>query len=241
VTSRRSQLLEGLGVYASVTLLCALLVRGRSLHPLVAAHGATAVGALFLLAPALAARWRARDLADYGVRLAPLGRSLALALGACVLIFPLFALGFYGYVHGRCAMGAVSGCGGLPPLGRFVARLPAALPSNVAAYGFTQLVGVALPEELFYRGYLQELFCRVWPRPASVGSRRWPVVTGVLALQGLLFALTHVATDGRWTRMSVFFPALLFGWMRGVTGSIVAGALFHAACNVVMATIERSL
>ena len=34
------------------------------------------------------------------------------------------------------------------------------------------------------------------------------------------------------TRLAVFFPALVFGWMRSRSGSIAPGAVFHALCNV---------
>ena len=41
-------------------------------------------------------------------------------------------------------------------------------------------------------------------------------------------------------RLAVFFPALLFGWMRARTGSIAAGALYHALCNVLADTLHVS-
>ena len=41
-------------------------------------------------------------------------------------------------------------------------------------------------------------------------------------------------------RLAVFFPALVFGWMRARTGSIAAGATFHALCNVVSDVLHTS-
>ena len=54
-----------------------------------------------------------------------------------------------------------------------------------------------------------------------------------LVVSSALFALGHVAVIPNPQRLAVFFPALLFGWMRARTGSIAAGASFHALCNVV--------
>ncbi|HPQ81946.1 MAG TPA: CPBP family glutamic-type intramembrane protease, partial [bacterium] len=39
---------------------------------------------------------------------------------------------------------------------------------------------------------------------------------------------------------SIFFPALVFGYLRERTGSITAPALFHAASNILMDWIARS-
>jgi membrane protease YdiL (CAAX protease family) len=41
-------------------------------------------------------------------------------------------------------------------------------------------------------------------------------------------------------RLAVFFPALLFGWMRARTGSIAPGAVYHALCNVLADLLHTS-
>ena len=40
--------------------------------------------------------------------------------------------------------------------------------------------------------------------------------------------------------MGVFFPSLLFCWLRARTGSIVPGIVFHGLANVFMNTLEAS-
>ena len=47
-----------------------------------------------------------------------------------------------------------------------------------------------------------------------------------------VFALGHFATIREPTRLAVFFPSLLFGWLRARTGGVGAGIAFHTACNV---------
>jgi membrane protease YdiL (CAAX protease family) len=53
-----------------------------------------------------------------------------------------------------------------------------------------------------------------------------------LVLASAVFALGHVATTGHVARLSVFFPSLVFGWLRSRTGGIGASVAFHAACNI---------
>jgi membrane protease YdiL (CAAX protease family) len=54
-----------------------------------------------------------------------------------------------------------------------------------------------------------------------------------------IFALGHVATVQLPTRLAVFFPALLFGWLRARTGGIGASVCFHMICNVYSQALGR--
>jgi membrane protease YdiL (CAAX protease family) len=94
---------------------------------------------------------------------------------------------------------------------------------------FGQLVIIALPEEAFYRGYLQSRLDDALPQRvrffgASVGP--------ALIVSSVIFALGHFATIREPARLAVFFPSLVFGWLRARTGGIGAGVIFHASCNV---------
>ena len=41
-------------------------------------------------------------------------------------------------------------------------------------------------------------------------------------------------------RLGVFFPALIFGWLRERTGTIVPGTIFHALSNLTVLVLEAS-
>jgi len=93
-----------------------------------------------------------------------------------------------------------------------------------------QLLLVAIPEEVFYRGYLQGRLDgllgrdrRLWGAPFNWESA---------ALCSALFALAHVATIPHPARLAVFFPSLLFGWMRRAYGDTLTPAVYHALCNL---------
>lgn len=97
-----------------------------------------------------------------------------------------------------------------------------------------QLGLVALPEEVFYRGYLQSRFDRRWPpRWRFLGANVGPGLFATAAL----FALGHLAIDPGPQRLAVFFPALLFGWLRARTGTVVAAVVVHGASNVLIRAV----
>ena len=54
-----------------------------------------------------------------------------------------------------------------------------------------------------------------------------------------LFAVGHLGQLHFW-RLAVFFPSILFGWLRARTGSIVPGILVHALSNLVLMVLEAS-
>ncbi len=98
-----------------------------------------------------------------------------------------------------------------------------------------QFLLVALPEEAFYRGYLQTELDR--------GTRKWNVlgaeVGAGLFLASAIFALGHLSSRHGAERLLVFFPALLFGWLRVRTKGIGAGLTYHALCNLFSVLLFR--
>jgi uncharacterized protein len=55
-----------------------------------------------------------------------------------------------------------------------------------------------------------------------------------------LFALHHFVISPIPPVLLVFFPALLFGWLRETTGSLPAPGLFHAACKVFAVLLTKA-
>jgi membrane protease YdiL (CAAX protease family) len=55
----------------------------------------------------------------------------------------------------------------------------------------------------------------------------------------VIFAIGHVLTIRHPARLAVFFPALLFGWLRQRTGGVGASVLLHASCNIFSAALGR--
>ena len=228
-TSPRRRLIEvGLAVVVA-TALAAVLYR----VPLLSRYYSAIVAAILLYVPA----WilRRRDLADHGLTAAPLGRGLTLAAEAALLIFPPFFGVYLLWQKTACALpllrGVALGACDVALLSGFSLRLPPDFLELAAA----QLVVVALPEEFFFRGYVQGRLAELWPRPTL-----FSVPVGPVVVASLLFALCHVIVQGSLAPLAVFFPGLVFGILRARTGSILAGTLFHAACNLYIETLNRS-
>jgi membrane protease YdiL (CAAX protease family) len=101
--------------------------------------------------------------------------------------------------------------------------------SDLGGDALGQLLVIALPEEAFYRGYLQSRLDDAWPpRWRLLGAQVGP---GLL-VAAAIFATGHIVTVHAVSRLAVFFPALLFGWLRARTGGIGASVCFHAFCNL---------
>ena len=84
-----------------------------------------------------------------------------------------------------------------------------------------QLFAVALPEEFFFRGFLQD----------SMGRNMKAV-----AFISLLFAIAHLPAAlflGEWMSLLSFFPSLVMGWLYVKTNNILPGTIFHLFANLV--------
>ncbi len=106
------------------------------------------------------------------------------------------------------------------------ARLP--LPPFLAPFGgqsplpaeflFRQALLIALPEEVFFRGYLYDAF----------EERGWEPVLPT----SLLFAAGHLVINATWNRALTFFPGLLLGGARKFSGNVYVPIILHLLFNL---------
>lgn len=193
---------------------------------------AATVGFLYL--PLIAGRARGEDWAEFGLSTRRLGADVKQFLGVAAVIFPLFIGGYVAFTWLWPQLPAQL----LHVLTPYVQapRFDFRLPDRFAEWVIDDLFVVAVPEELFYRGYIQTRLRDAWPQGRMfLGARLGPAfwVTAVL------FALGHLAIFEVW-RLAVFFPALLFGWMRERSNSIVGPALLHASSNLLIKILDAS-
>ncbi len=224
--------------YLAVAILIAGMVRIDVNIPAIGHLGSALVAVTLLYAPVVIAWRRAEDLLDYGFRADPVRRGVTLGVGYVLLIFPIFAVGYFAFYEVVCGDRDLRQ---LAPAGvcrayRGLAQLHApALDWKLAQFVLVQAVVVALPEELFFRGCLHELLERRFPP-----TRRW-LGGGVglaLILSSAAFALIHLPKDGDPRALATFFPGLVFGWMRSATGSILAPVIAHASSNVFVRVLD---
>lgn len=198
-----------------VTLLLAIMARGLMAIPWLEGFRSFAFALLAIYLPLWLLRYKGWPL-DFVERTGPrLIHSLSVMLAAAAIIFPLyFAVAHLWQVH----------IWHMPPrpLLRFW-----------PGWNFlmTQVILVALPEEFFYRGYLQGVLDRAFGRPwrllgAQIG---WGWIVAAL-----LFAVSHTIAAYQWWHFAIFFPGLLFGYLRARTNGLLAPIGIHAIANLVM-------
>jgi hypothetical protein len=88
-----------------------------------------------------------------------------------------------------------------------------------------QLAGAALPEEVYFRGFLQE---RLGNTP------------GAVVLVSALFALTHLPQLIFYLDISsllTFFPSLVMGFLYMRTANVITPTLFHFCANIVFLSL----
>jgi membrane protease YdiL (CAAX protease family) len=167
-----------------------------------------------------------RWLAHYGRGASFRPRALALDMGlvlvVCVVTFVPFALGHHLWQLA------------LAPEGTRVVYT-ATIPAGLLAMALKNIFLVALPEELFYRGFLETRLERLWP------TRRF--VLGIplgrtVILASFLFALGHWLGEwGNPARFGPFFPAFLFSMLTRRSGSIAGAVVYHGLSNAFSATL----
>ena len=173
------------------------------------------------------------DYDGAGLRLRPIRLNLAVLLVALAITWPVFLAAFLAFYGVACSVAPASALGYLmdwmaPTCARWVGWRGAGLrlPPDLLVSTLTQIVVVALPEELFFRGYLQGRLDERWP--PLIAWWREHRSAWVSSCRAALFALGHVLVDFDLQRLAVFAPGLVFGWMRARTGSLAPGAVFHA-------------
>lgn len=104
-------------------------------------------------------------------------------------------------------------------------------------FALNHFVVVAFPEEFFFRGYLQKVFHEAFlPRWNIFGARMgWSTL-----IVCLLFAFSHTAVVLQWWHGLIFFPSLVFAWLRERTGTIWASVFFHWLCNLFSFWVAQS-
>ena len=261
----RTALLATLGLYGGYGLLRQLPlppIASQSLGIVLIAGFYFLPGLMLRKHPELAERWQVGP--DVPI---PRWKSSGWrwAVYAALAIFPLFTLltwAFYWQVcHGDLtALSPVLAVERLTPadgsLAKFLARQCRRYPGEfwprglyvpmawVELYGLgfleavaVGLFAIALPEEVFHRGYLMSALEQRWPPTRKL----FGVPFGWAAiLSSALFALGHLVANPSTARLATFFPALVFAWLWRRSDSLWAPALFHVASNLLMDVLLAS-
>lgn len=102
-------------------------------------------------------------------------------------------------------------------------------PPFWASFLLTQIFAVALPEEFFYRGFLQ----------SSLQHKFSPGLA--IIITNIIFAIGHFVGNLEPTRLLTFFPGLIFSILVYRYKSLLSAILFHAFFNLVGQILALSL
>jgi membrane protease YdiL (CAAX protease family) len=227
--------------WALALVLVIGLVRINVTLPAIGHVGSALVAVLFLYGPMVIAWRRNEDLDDYGFHAAPVARGLAYAGAAIGIIFPIFCVGYFAFYETACGSHLLAH---LVPRGMcshysgWAGVHAPTLTLSFAKDFAVQLLVVALPEELFFRGTLLKLLEQKFP------PKRRILGGGVglaLVISAAMFALIHLPKQGDPRALATFFPGLLFGWMRSATGSILASTITHGCSNMLVRLLDLSV
>jgi uncharacterized protein len=238
VDSARRAGRDAVRAWIVVVVLVAGLLQINVTLPYVGHLGSALVAVLFLYVPVFVAWRRHETLDDYGFHSDPIPRGLVFTAVGYAVIFPLFAAGFFAFYEIACTSSTLAHLVPRNQCNRYGGLAGIHAPTLTPAFlefCAVQLVVVALPEELFFRGFLLNLLEKRFP-PA----RRWfgGGIGLALVIQAAMFAVVHIPKDGDPRALATFFPALMFGWMRSATGSILAPTLVHAGSNILIRVLE---
>lgn len=100
----------------------------------------------------------------------------------------------------------------------------------------TQLLVVALPEEAFFRGYVQGRLAAVMPARRRVFGVPFGAAE---VLASALFAVIHLFAHPAPSRLLVFFPGLLFAWLAARNRNVIGATVHHALSNLMLQVARR--
>ncbi len=200
-------------VFAAVIGLCKILYTFRNISfveqtlPILSA-------VLFLYVPIMLLYLMKKRARDWGITLTGFFSSIKKALIFFLLFLSAYLSFLFLYRHFM-----------------YQSSINLALPSDLTILIIYQLFCIALPEEVFYRGYMQSRLNEIFPPD-------WKLVLSTPSLgfgwiyTAFLFALGHYLITFDINTLWTFFLGLVFGWLRERTGSIVGPIILHALCNV---------
>lgn len=209
---KKSIYIEVIITTGALILVTSLLYHLRSISFVNNSYGIV-FALLFLYVPVVVISRRGRKIDFIDLNTKEYLRSFVVFLIAALIVFPFFFLG--AHIWEKIIYNAI---------GPNWVLLP-----DLFKVTFFQLIMIALPEEFFFRGYMQSAFNSIYPK-------KWKFLGASLGpawiITAFIFAFVHSFIVLQWWHFAIFFPALVFGYLRERTGSITAPILFHTVSNI---------
>ncbi|MEE2960726.1 MAG: CPBP family intramembrane glutamic endopeptidase [Myxococcota bacterium] len=216
-------------------LLALLIVKTIATLPWIGPLAVTAVAALQLYWPILRAEKLGYPYEWLGIKKSEIPQDIKIVAILCLVTFPLYGLGVHWYMTEAYDWFSI------PEVAAWLPHKTFAPMENpkwfdlwkgalwLGEISLIHILGVALPEEMFYRGYLQPQMEKRFSKPGTLFGV--PFGRGTI-MTAALFALGHFVGEWNPLRLAPFFPSLIFAWQRNRNNSIFGAILYHGLCNI---------
>ena len=189
------------------------------------------LGISWLIIPAIMAAFalclfllRNRSLDRLGFTFEHTRRSLPLLFWTCLSVFPLTF----------CCLWLIKSYGLAFPL-----KPTLVSGQDLLSWLFYQFFYIAVAEELFFRGYVQNHLLSLTSHLKSIPAKIQQF--GAIIISAVIFAAVHFLLYGGILSVLTFLPGLILGWLFIRTKSIIAPILFHGLANVFYLTAVEIL
>jgi len=183
--------------------------------------GILGIPLVFVYLPLIVCRIKKAPPSEIGFTFSNIKEDLFLTLKVAAVIMPLFIIGHY--LIFKLFFGT--------PFTLFINR-------EIVIIALWNLIGVSFPEEVFFRGYLQERVSKICGKKIKLPGTDIGVA---VVITSALFALAHLIKGLDVGYLAVFFPSLLFGWIRERTKTIVAPWLMHWLANMTLLFLQGNI
>ncbi len=206
----------------SVMIVAVLAIKVFGINSALRASWLTIPGILLIVAliPTVIKR---REFPRFGLNIRHIRESLIVLGWTCVALLPLTFFGLWLLV----SFG-------------FELPLRPVMPQGQSwiHWLFYQFMYIALAEEVFFRGYVQNNILRLtYPVMGNLPVfQQWISIL----ISAAFFAVVHIIAKGQMISALTFLPGLVLGWLFIRTGSLIAPILFHGlanSCYLIMAAM----
>jgi len=170
---------------------------------------------VILVAAALVpAAIKRREFAGIGIDVRQIRITLRIVGWTCIATFPVML----------CSLWLLKYWGLALPL-----RTMTSPAQGWACWLFYQFMYIAVAEEVFFRGYVQNNILRLTSTAGGKQHRlqQWASIV----LSAAVFAAAHITVQGEMISVLTFLPGLISGWLFIRTKSLLAPILFHGLAN----------
>lgn len=173
-----------------------------------------AVPVILITAAIIPTILRGKNLSQIGFRTGDIRLQLKALFVAFIVVFPSLVIGILLLDHYKVPL----------PMRPIIPE------GRLCIWFCYQILFAAIPEEIFFRGYLQSNI--IYLLNTVTGKKNGFLEWYGIIICAVAFAVSHALLLGSAISLITFFPGLIMGWLFFRTNSLLAPILFHVIANI---------